>query len=269
MELTVDRHHSYVYTGTRPLVAGRPTWLFVHGAGMDHSVWVLQSRYFAFHGCNVLAVDLPGHGRSGGNPATTVGAAAEWLVRVLDRVEVPAARIVGHSMGSLVALELAARFPERCDALALLGVASPMAVAGPLLDAARNNDPAAADMIVGWGHSARSALGGNPLPGLWLLNESRCLLQRAAPGVIYADLKACNDYTDGLSRAVTVRCPVRVIAGQGDRMTPRRGAQALLDALPAVDSVIIPGCGHMMMIEQPGATLDALRDFARQLNPGT
>lgn len=269
MELMVDTRGSYVYTGTRPLAAGRQTWLFVHGAGMDHSVWVLQSRYFAYHGCNVLAVDLPGHGRSSGNALATIGDAAEWLAQLLDAAGIDSAVVVGHSMGSLIALEFAARYPHRADALALLGSATPMTVAESLLRAAQANDTKAIDLIVGWGHSVRSALGGNPLPGLWLVNESRRLLERAPAGVLYADLTACNGYTGGVTSAAQVSCPARVVAGRRDLMTPYRAAAALSKILPNSDYVVIADCGHMMMIEQPDATLDALIGLSRRINCGT
>lgn len=266
MELTVDGLTTYLYTGTRVLMPDRPTWLFVHGAAMDHSVWVLQSRYFAYHGCNVLAVDLPGHGRSAGTPCTSIAASAAWLARLLAAIERDTVVVVGHSMGALIALELAACYPTRVAGLALLGIGLPMTVAAPLLGAAQANDPMAIDMIVGWGHSPRSQLGGNLLPGLWLTNESRRLLERAAPGVLYTDLKACHDYRDGLTSAARIRCPVQVVSGQHDLMTPPRATRAVTGALSNCASVVIPDCGHMLMIEQPDVTLDALIGLRQRLN---
>src|SRR6185312_702376 len=121
MLLQVDHKPAYVYTGTKPIVPGQRAIMFVHGAANDHSVWTLQSRYFAYHGFNVLAVDLPGHGKSGGPPLATVEDMAGWATQLLDAAGIQKAALVGHSMGSLIALEAAARHPDRVEKLALIG----------------------------------------------------------------------------------------------------------------------------------------------------
>ncbi len=265
MELQVNGATAYVYTGTHPVEPGRDTWVFVHGAGMDHSVWILQSRYFAFHGANVLAVDLPGHGRSGGEPLESIEAQADWLAALLDSAGLESARVVGHSMGSLAALDMAARYPERVDALVLTGTGFPMPVAEPLLEAARADDPRAGEMIINWGMSPRSHLGGNQAPGLWLHGQGIRLLERAGPGVIFTDLAACNAYDAGLERAAQVTCPVQYVLGSQDMMTPPKAGAKLATAMTAAQTqqVVLPGCGHMVPMERPNEFLDALIAFAR------
>lgn len=261
MEIRVDDRNTYVYTGTRPITSGRPSWLFVHGAGMDHSVWILQSRYFAFHGANVLAVDLPGHGRSAGEPLPSIEEQADWLARLLEAAGIESAIAVGHSMGSLAALELAARHPARVRGLALVGSGFPMPVAQALLDAAAANDHRAIDLIMGWGLSPRSHLGGNRAPGLWMAGEGETLLEQARAGVLHTDLKACNDYQAGLGSAAAVHCPVRFVIGRQDQMTPPRAAAALADAIGSSEKTVLPDCGHMIPLERPDELLDALIDF--------
>ena len=128
----VNGTECYAYTGSRPLDAAQPTVVFVHGAANDHSVWALQSRYFAHHGFNVLAVDLPGHGRSGGAALAAVEAIADWIARLLDAAGVAQAALVGHSLGSLATLACAARHPDRVTKIALLGPAAPMLVSDEL-----------------------------------------------------------------------------------------------------------------------------------------
>ena len=261
MQLNVDREEIYAYTGARALVAAQPSLLFVHGAAHDHSVWALQSRYFAHHGYNVLAVDLPGHGRSAGAPLASVEAIAQWLPRVLDAAGVTSAALIGHSMGALAVLACAAQFPDRVSKMALLGPAVPMPVSDELLAAAKADDHLAFDLINGWSHSAAKQLGGNQVPGMWMTGAAMRLLERSHPGALYVDLNACRGYADGLRAAVQIRCPALVILGARDIMAPPKGAQQMLDALADKQVRMLPNTGHAMMAEQPDAVLDALRTF--------
>jgi len=261
MLLGVNGNDVYAYTGARPLDAALPAVVFVHGAGNDHSVWALQSRYFAHHGWNVLAVDLPGHGRSGGDALPSVEALADWIPAVLDAARIDQGALVGHSLGSLAALECAARYPGRVTKVALVGPAAPMPVSDTLLDAAKRNDHIAFELITGWSYSAGKKLGGNRVPGLWLTGSALRLLERTRPGVLYADLVACHSYATGVDSATKVRCPSLVIVGARDIMAPPRNAQALLVVLPGAHVVTLADCGHALMAEQPDAVLDALRAF--------
>jgi len=251
----------YAYTGSRPFDAALPTIVFVHGAANDHSVWALQSRYFAHHGRNVLAVDLPGHGRSGGDALPSVEAIADWLPALLDAAGVPAAALVGHSLGALAVLAAAARHPARVTRIALLGPAVPMPVSDVLLDAAKANDHVAYELINGWSYSPGKQLGGSPVPGMWLMGSGMRLMERTRPGVLYTDLAACHTYADGLIAAAAVRCPALLILGARDLMAPPKGAPALIAALADARVVTLPDCGHALMAEQPDAVLDALAAF--------
>jgi pimeloyl-ACP methyl ester carboxylesterase len=251
----------YAYTGSRPFDAALPTIVFVHGAANDHSVWALQSRYFAHHGRNVLAVDLPGHGRSGGDALPSVEAIADWLPALLDAAGVPAAALIGHSLGALAVLAAAARHPARVTRIALLGPAVPMPVSDVLLDAAKANDHVAYELINGWSYSPGKQLGGSPVPGMWLMGSGMRLMERTRPGVLYTDLAACHTYADGLIAAAAVRCPALLILGARDLMAPPKGAPALIAALADARVVTLPDCGHALMAEQPDAVLDALAAF--------
>jgi len=261
MLLTVGGNEIYAYTGARPHVAAQRTVVFVHGAAHDHGVWAWQSRYFAHHGFNALAVDLPGHGRSGGEPLPSVEAIADFIVALQDAAKVDRATLVGHSMGSLAVLEAAARHPGRVERIALLGPAAPMTVSDELQDAADHDVHLAHALITGWSHSAARQLGGNAVPGLWMTGVAMRLLERARPGVLSTDLRACAAYANALPAAAALRCPVLAIIGARDIMTPPRGAAALLAALTGVEVVTLPRSGHSLMAEEPDAVLDALRAF--------
>ena len=258
MDITVDCKSAFAATGGQPFEEGRPTIVFIHGGGMDHSVWALQTRYFAYHGRNVLAIDLPGHGRTSGLALATIPAMADWVMALLDALDIGEAALVGHSMGSLVAFDAAARYPSRATALALLGTSVPMPVADMLLDAAENHVHAAFDMVTLWGHSRDGQTGSNRAPGLWMTGGAVSLLERSAPGVLHAALKAANDYRDGLDLAGNIGCPTLLLLAECDAMTPARAAKPLAKAIPGARVTTLPGCGHMMMAEKPDEVLDAL-----------
>ena len=261
MNLVVGGHVVYAYTGTRAFDPAQPTVMFVHGAANDHGVFALQSRYFAWHGRNVLAVDLPGHGRSGGDALPSVELLADWLPDVMDAAGAAEAALVGHSLGALAALECAARYPDRVRRLALLGPAVPMAVSDDLLAAAARNDHVAYELINGWSFSPAAQLGGNEAPGMWMIGGAMRLLERCRDGVLAVDLEACNRYANGLAAAKAVRCPTLAILAARDVMAPVRNAQALVAALSDVKQLTLADTGHSMMAERPGDVLDALRPF--------
>jgi pimeloyl-ACP methyl ester carboxylesterase len=263
MFLDVNGNRVYAYTGTKALVPSQRWVMFIHGAANDHSVWGLQSRYFAYHGFNVLAMDLPGHGRSAGPALPSIEEAAAWVIAVLEGVDASQAALVGHSMGSLIALETTAQHPDRIDKLALVGTAFPMKVSDELLSTARERDHAALEMINVWSHSAAGQTGGSRVPGQWIMGGSMRLLERtAAP--LYNDFNACSQYAGGVQSAARVTCPVLMIAGSRDMMTPPRATKALTEQFSNLNSVTIQGSGHDLMAEQPDAVLDALIGFLKE-----
>jgi pimeloyl-ACP methyl ester carboxylesterase len=259
MELTVDGRSVFAATGGRGFDPALPALIFIHGAGMDHTVWALQTRFFAYRGRGVLAVDLPGHGRSEGPALDSIAGIADWLVRLMDAAGLARAALAGHSMGALAALDCAARHAGRVRALALLGVAPKMPVHPDLLSAAEADDHLAFDLVTDWAHGDSGHLGGARAPGLWLMGGGERLLERSAPGVLYRDLAACNAYRDAPARAAAVACPTLLVLGAADRMTPARAGRKLAEAIAGARLEEIPDCGHMMMTEKPDQTLDALK----------
>lgn len=253
--IRIDGRAVYVGNGSGHPHADAESVVFVHGAGMDHTVWALPARYFARQGLSVAAVDLPGHGRSEGPPFDGIDAMAAWLGEVLDALAMSTAAVVGHSMGSLVAYRFASTMPDRCRALALLGTSAPMPVTDPLLNAAKDNHHAAIDMANTWSHST-GTLGSNANPGVWMLGVGERLLERSAPGVFHADLTACNTFD--ANGDVAFDCPVLVIAGDDDMMTPARAGLDVARSLPNARVVRLEGCGHAMLNERPNEVLDAL-----------
>ena len=262
MKLTVDSREAYAYTGGKPFDPTLPCVVFVHGALNDHSVFTLLARWFAHHGHGVLAVDLPGHMRSAGPALTCVEDMADWLWALLDAADVQQAALAGHSMGSLVALEAAARQPERATRLAMLGSCVPMPVPQALLDLSLTDTAAAIHRVASFSISTWASKPSYPGPGVWLHGGSRALMHQvlAAQGdarLFHTDFSACNAYTGGLAAAERVRCPAALVLGQADQMTLPRGAREAAQRLKA--QVHTVAAGHALMAEAPDAVLTAMR----------
>ncbi len=265
MDLQVNGQRAYCYTGGKAFDAAKPTAIFVHGALHDHSVWILQTRSLAHHGWNVLAVDLPGHCRSEGLPPASVEEAAGFILALMDAAGVHKAALIGHSFGSLIALEAAARAPDRCSHLVLLGTAFPMKVSAALLEGSLKDPSKAIDLVNVFSRSTLapppSALG----PGTWVFGSSRALMRRVLASnprvnVFHAGFKACDDYTGGLEAMAAVTAPVLFILGRADQMTPPKAAQALIGRA-ARGKVVLLDVGHHLMLEAPEGSLAAIRDF--------
>jgi len=258
MELEIRGATAYVATGGKQLDPEKETVVFVHGAGQDHTIWVLPIRYFARHHRNVLAVDLPGHGRSQGPLLETVEEMADWIVEMMNVAGVERASLVGHSMGSLVALDAASRHPERVRSIALVSVSVPLAVSEPLMNSADAHSHDAVDMMTYWSHSKAGQIGGSPTPGMWMVGASLRLLEQAGSEAINTDLQACDEYTSGIDRAAEIECPALLLLGEKDQMTPVRMAQSLKRTIPDHDTIVFEGAGHALLAERSDPVLDRL-----------
>ncbi len=265
MKLLVNNASLYCYTGGKTFEATKPTVVMIHGVLNDHSVWILQSRYLANHGWNVLALDLPGHCRSGGVPATTVQEAADWVLALLDAVGVAQCALVGHSFGSLVALEAAARAPDRISQLVLVGCAYPMQVSPALLEASLHDPMKALETVNVFSRSTLapppSALG----PGTWIYGASIALGKHVLASnkdinLFHTGFVACDSYRNGEAAMKKVTCPTLFILGEMDQMTPPKAAKRLIAEAKHGKVVMLLG-GHHQMTETPEPMLKALVDF--------
>ena len=267
MNLTVKGHNTYCYTGGRAFDAAKPTAIFIHGVLNDHSVWILQTRYLAHHGWNVLAVDLPGHCRSAGDPPATVEDAAGFILALIDAAGLEKAALVGHSFGSLIALEAASRAPQRISQLVLVGIAFPMKVSPALLASSLNDPMKALEMVNVF---SRATLAPPPSvlgAGTWVYGASlalgrRVIASNTQTNVFYCDFKACDSYAHGEEAMQAVTCPVLFVLGQVDQMTPPKAAQSLIDKARQATVVKLPG-GHHQMFETAEPMLAALKNFLK------
>jgi pimeloyl-ACP methyl ester carboxylesterase len=269
MDVQVKGARTYCYTGGRPFDPAKPTVVFIHGVLNDHSVWILQSRYLAHHGWNVLAVDLPGHCRSEGEPPSTVEEAADFVVALLDAVGVARAALVGHSWGSLIALEAAARLGERATHLVLVGTAFPMKVSPALLQASLEEPMKALAMVNVFSRSTLAAPPSALGPGTWVYGTGMALGRRVLASnprvnLFHRGFAACDRYANGERAIAAVACPVLFVLGGKDQMTHPKAAASLLRAAQSTGKtvrVVTVPVGHNQMTEAPDETLFALRDF--------
>ena len=264
-----QNYEAYAYTGGKPFDAAKPTLVFIHGVLNDHSVWILQTRYLAHHGFNVLAVDLPGHGRSGGDAPASVEEAAQFIAALLDAAGVKQAGLVGHSWGSLIALEAAARLKDRITHLALVGTAFPMKVSPALIEASLNEPMKALQMVNVFSRATLAAPPSALGPGTWVYGASmalgrRVLASNTQVNIFHRGFVACDSYAHGLEAMAGVTCPVLFVLGERDQMTPPRAATSLIDQAKATGKTIhvvkVP-MGHHQMSESPEETLNALKSF--------
>ena len=237
---------AFVHTGGVALDREATLVVLIHGAGGDHSVWRYQSRWLASSGRAAAAVDLPAHGRSDGPALPDIGGMADWVCGLIGSLGSPASVVIGHSMGSLVALETARRMP--LAGFAMLSPSIRMAVHPDLQAAADRGERLAADLIIGWSHTGRARFGPHHDPGVWKQGGNRRLLEENA-ATLGSDLRACAGWeAPDLS---TLTTPALAILGSRDRMTPERSGRDLAARLPAVTLAVIPGASHVVFYEHP------------------
>jgi pimeloyl-ACP methyl ester carboxylesterase len=228
-----------------------PAVILIHGAGMDCSAWFLQTRYLAYRGFRLFAVDLPGHGTSEGATIATVEEMAQWLGQFMEAAGIESAHLVGHSMGTFIALEMAALQPEKVDSIVLMGTAPALPVHPQLISDAESNLPAAAALMTAWSHAKPAHVGLHPTPGLWMLGGAQALVERSRPGVLASDFRACASYENAGEAAAAVTAKSTVIVGSGDKMTPAKKGQELATCLSNCTLITLADTGHMMMVESP------------------
>ncbi len=252
--------------------ASKPTVIFIHGVLNDHSVWDAVLSPLAtsmLGGINAIAIDLPGHGHSTGQAPATVEEAADTLLAMLDASGIARAALVGHSFGSLIALEAAARAPGRVTHVGLLGTASPMRVSPVLLEASVNDPMAAIDMVNNFSFSQKPP----PPPDLMqhVFAQSQQKPNESTPAastnIFHTGLNACNSYQNATSAITKVTAPLLFIVGDKDKMTPPKAAQVLVDAaMQAGKSVtqVNVDAGHAMMVESHSKIVQALHAFLQK-----
>ena len=261
-------HFVFASTGGRPFDKNKPLIIFVHGSGLTHMTWVLQTRYFAFHGYSVLAIDMPGHGLSGGESLKSIEDMADWISKVIDVVGYKEASLVGHSQGCLVTVECTARYPDKIKTLSLIGGAGAIPMNPELLSLAENNDQKAVDLMMDWAHGPAGHFGGHPVPGLYHINTGTMLAKtRSIKNTLGIDFRACDNYKNGFEAAKKIKIPTLSILATDDKMCPVKEGKKLADLIEGSQVEIIDNCGHMMLLEEADRVLAVLKKFITSKYP--
>ncbi len=263
MIVQVDGHEAHAATGGVEPNGSDPVIVLIHGAGMDATVWQLQTRYLAYRGFQAIAVDLPGHGRSGGDALESIEAYAAWLGRFLDAAGFEQVALVGHSMGALIGMEAAADLGDRVTSLILLGAAASMPVHPQLLHDAEHDLPAASALMTAWSHGRPAHVGVNPTPGMWMVGGGRALVDVSRPGALATDFAACAAFDGVEDLAPKITAAITVVIGEADKMTPAKAGRSLAQTLGAQNVLQLPATGHSMMVEEPRLVREAIVNALR------
>ena len=260
MEITYRGEPVRIATGGKPHDSELPGVVLIHGSGMDRTVWQMQSRWLSHHGYRVAAIDLPGHGLSGGEPLDSIEGMGEWTAGLIHELGLAPAHIVGFSLGTYVAIEAAAQDPSAAKSVVLIGTASAMPVHPELLSSSYDDIPKASRLMTSWGIGSRAHRGGHQSPGTWLVGACTALVDSSPENALGHDMAACNAYEGAVSSAAKIEAPVTFVLGTEDKMTPIKKSGDLVDAVAQKTVVRMDKIGHMMPIEDPIGARVAIAD---------
>ncbi len=268
MKFKVNGHEVFASTGGRPFDKNKPLIIFVHGSGLSHITWVLQTRYFAFHGYAVLAIDLPGHGFSEGPALKSIEEMGDWIADVIDSSGIKEASLVGHSQGCLITMETASRFPDKVKSLSLMGGGGAIPMNPELLSLAEKGDSKAVDLMMDWAHGPAGHFGGHAVPGLHHINIGGTIIMNGSiKEALGVDFRACENYKVGFEAAAKIKCPTINILGEYDKMIPVREGKKLAASISNSEVKIISKCGHMILLEEADQALAILKKFIKKNHP--
>lgn len=233
----------------------QPPVILIHGAGSSHLCWPAALRRLP--GCRVLALDLPGHGRSAGVGLQSIDLIADRLVDFLEALGLYHAVFVGHSLGGAAALTLAARHPGHVAGLGLIASGAYLNVPPELVQ------ELASPVTLETGIQQIAAGLGAPKTPPGALEETVRRLKETRPSVLYADWLACSRY-DLRDQVANIRVPTWVACGTADRATPLAFSHFLASRLPDAGLQILPDAGHLIFMEESEALARGLLDFLRR-----
>ncbi len=229
--------------------------LFIHGAGVDHTIWINQYEPMK-DGYNIAAVDLPGHGRSEGKGEVDVFLYTAWVRKIIDRLGMNKPVVIGHSLGAAIGLVFAVKYGGALSAVVSVGGGVRMPVNEMIL-AGLKTDPAAVMGLVAKLCVSKKSRGS-------LSDAMSGVFARMKPDILHGDFLAC-DHLDVTHEITRITAPTLVICGADDKMTPPAMSHFLADNIEGAKLALIAGAGHMVMLEEPEAFNEVLEAFLESL----
>jgi len=245
----------FVSTGGIDFDKEKPSILLMHGSGLTHIVWSLHEQFYATQGYNVLSVDLPGHGNSEGPSLKSIEEISDWIKSLMNVLDINKLIIIGHSQGSLVGIDFAARYTNLLSSLVLIAGSYKMPVNQDLIDLAEAGDEKAVLLMMKWGYEGSKAfIGGNPVKKI--INSSREIRE-----VLSVDLNACNNYKGGEKSLEKINCPTLCIFGDLDKMVPLKVGTNMSALIKNSETKVILDCGHMIIFEKAFEMRQLVKEF--------
>ena len=238
--------------------SSKDTIVFLHGSGLSHIVWSLTEQFFSSKNFNVLSIDLPGHGNSEGPCLESIEKITDWLEKVFEKLNLKNLILVGHSQGCLEAIEYSFKYKKRLKKMVLMGGSYQMPVNKDLIDLASNGDSDAVKLMMKWGYEgSKKFIGGNPI-------ERIIQSPRDISKILAVDLIACNNYANSSKAAESISCPIMLVFGELDKMVNLEAGKKFANLVKNSTTHIIPGCGHMIMIEKAFEMREKVLEFLRK-----
>ncbi len=249
--ISVGGREIHYWTGRKGLIEGRESVLFIHGAGGGQYTWSYQKGFFEKE-FNPIIIELPGHGASGGEGEQDIGKYAEHVYRFIKGLHLSNVFLVGHSMGGAIVQTMALNYPEVIKGIVLVGTGARLRVLPMILKEIRENFEEAVRKINELAYSRKVA------PDL--LEAGRVGMLQCRPDVVYGDFFAC-DHFDVMNELGKIDRPCLILCGDEDELTPVKYSQFLRDRIKGSRLEILPGAGHMVMMESPSAFNEKIREF--------
>ena len=245
----------FVSTGGMDFDKEKPSILLMHGSGLTHIVWSLHEQFYTTQGYNVLSVDLPGHGNSEGPSLKSIEEISDWIKSLMNVLDIKKLIIIGHSQGSLVGIDFAARYPNLINGLVLVAGSYKMPVNQDLINYAEAGDEKAVLLMMKWGYEGSKAfIGGNPVKKI--INSSREIRE-----VLAVDLNACNNYKGGKESLEKINCSTLCIFGDLDKMVPLEVGNKMSSMIKNAEKKVINNCGHMIIFEKAFEMRQIVKEF--------
>ena len=231
--------------------------LLIHGAGSNHMIWPAGLR--RLDGFQVIAPDLPGHGRSPGAPEQSIERYADKMIRFLDESGIYQIFLVGHSMGGAIGLQMCKSFQERVIGLAMISSGATIEVPKRFIDLLSNpnNKQEAINYL--------QPLLYSPKTSTTLKQQILASMVKTRPGILYSDWLACANY-DLRGQLKQVRRPVWIASGRDDLMTPPSQSRQLVTQLRLCQHTIFEDAGHMLILEKPQEVISWLVRILNQIS---